>query len=163
MSRWQANTPDPRYKAFRIPRGVHANRQSNAGLLSARALADGTDFLTDNTALPGAPAGQLALLGPAEKLDAAHWPVRGDLAHVRLAGRCFVPHYAVPMPHRLAVATPLRRTASECGESLADLAAGARFDVLDIAGGWVWGQAGEDGFVGYLPLAVVRAEPGAPA
>ena len=31
--------------------------------------------------------------------DPAHTPVRGDLAHVRLAGRYFVPHYAVPALH----------------------------------------------------------------
>ena len=28
--------------------------------------------------------------------------------------------------------------------------------VLDIAGGWAWGQVGEDGFVGYLPMAVLE-------
>jgi hypothetical protein len=113
------------------------------------------------------PAGQLALVGPAEKLDAAHWPVRGDLAHIRLAGRCFVPHYAAPMPHRLTTTAPLRRTASEEADVLDQLALGARFDVLDISGSWCWGQvagaAGEGGFVGYLPLAVVEAEEGVPA
>ena len=36
------------------------------------------------------PTGQLSLSGPSVKLDAAHWPVRGDLAHVRLAGKVFV-------------------------------------------------------------------------
>ncbi|MBP6364414.1 MAG: hypothetical protein KA329_12950, partial [Novosphingobium sp.] len=50
------------------------------------------------------PTGQLSLSGPAEKLDAAHWPVRGDLAHIRLAGRCFVPHYAVPMERTIVAA-----------------------------------------------------------
>jgi hypothetical protein len=29
--------------------------------------------------------------------------------------------------------------------------------VLDIAGSWAWGQVGEDGLVGYLPLAVLEA------
>jgi len=97
------------------------------------------------------PQGQLGLTGPAEKLDAAHWPVRGDLAHIRLAGRCFVPHYAVPMPHRLTAPTALRRVGKPDAEPLADLPAGATFDVLDMSGGWCWGQAGNDGFVGYLP------------
>ena len=49
------------------------------------------------------PTGQFSLSGPSVKLDAAHWPVRGDLAHVRLAGKVFVPHYAVPM-ERVVVA-----------------------------------------------------------
>ncbi|MDE2404635.1 MAG: SH3 domain-containing protein [Sphingomonadales bacterium] len=105
---------------------------------------------------PTIPTGQLALSGPSEKLDAAHWPVRGDLAHIRLAGRCFVPHYAVPMPHRLKVAAPLRRTAQAEGEVLAELPAGAAFDVLDMAGGWHWGQVGDDGFVGYIPADLLE-------
>jgi len=123
--------------------------------------------LTEATVIPGVPLGQLALLGPAEKLDAAHWPVRGDLAHIRLAGRCFVPHYAVPMAHRLIAAAPLRRTAHQEGEVLDQLAAGSHFDVLDIAGTWCWGQVagapGQEGCVGYLPLAVVTAQAGVPA
>ena len=105
---------------------------------------------------PEIPGGQLALSGPAEKLDSAHWPVRGDLAHIRLAGRCFVPHYAVPMPHRLKAAAPLRRLALDEAEVLADLGAGDGFEVLDIAGGWCWGQVGDSGLVGYLPAALLE-------
>ncbi|MDD3799303.1 MAG: SH3 domain-containing protein [Novosphingobium sp.] len=99
------------------------------------------------------PSGQLALSGPSEQLDAAHWPVRGDLAHIRLAGRCFVPHYAVPQPH--CVISPeaiLRSTGKADAEEMTRLAAGTVFNVLDVAGNWAWGQVGEDGLVGYLPL-----------
>jgi len=106
--------------------------------------------------LSAIPEGQLSLSGPAEVLDAAHWPVRGDLAHINLAGRCFVPHYAVPMPHRVrAEAASLRRAPKDGAEELILLAAGTRFDVLDIAGAWCWGQIptdlpGTGGFVGYI-------------
>lgn len=103
------------------------------------------------------PSGELTLSGPSEKLDAAHWPVRGDLAHIRLAGRCFVPHYAVPMPHRITAAATLRAAQGEDSEPREELAAGTLFNVLDIAGGWAWGQVGEDGCVGYLPLALLAA------
>ena len=106
------------------------------------------------------PTGQLALLGPAEKLDAAHWPVRGDLAHVRLAGICFVPHYAVPMPHVLLSNAALKVTARGEAETREELRAGETFNVLDIAGGWAWGQVGEDGCVGYLPLAALEQRRG---
>ncbi len=115
----------------------------------------GSDRLTlaahhSGTAL-AIPAGQLSLSGPAEVLDAARWPVRGDLAHIDLAGRCFVPHYAVPMLHRVrADAAPLRRAPKDGAEELILLPKGAPFDVLDIAGSWCWGQAGKDGFVGYI-------------
>ena len=92
------------------------------------------------------------LSGPALPLDADHWPVRGDLADIRLAGRCFVPHYAVPMARAIGAAgATLRRAGRSDGEPLAELAAGAAFNVLDLSGGWAWGQVGEEGFVGYLP------------
>ena len=39
--------------------------------------------------------------------------------------------------------------------ALAALAAGTVFTVLDIAGGWAWGQVGEDGLVGYVPMAAL--------
>lgn len=103
------------------------------------------------------PTGQLCLSGPAEKLDAAHWPVRGDLAHIRLAGRCFVPHYAVPMERTIVAAganlLALNDAAAEVREALSG---GTLFSVLDMSGGWAWGQVGEDGFVGYLPLTALE-------
>lgn len=99
------------------------------------------------------PAGQYGLTGPAEKLDAAHWPVRGDLAHIGLAGRCFVPHYAVPMPRKVVAGGASLLAANRAdAEVREDLAAGTVFNVLDVTGGWAWGQVGEDGFVGYLPV-----------
>lgn len=111
--------------------------------------------------VPPIPTGQLALSGPAEKLDAAHWPVRGDLAHIRLAGRCFVPHYAVPM-ERFVVAgganlLALNNAGAEVREALAG---GTLFNVLDITGGWAWGQVGDDGFVGYLPVEALQERRG---
>ena len=99
-----------------------------------------------------------ALTGPGVTAEAGHLPVRGDLAHINLAGRYLVPHYAVPMPHAVTVAgATLRRTGREDGEALEDLALGTVFNVLDMAGGWAWGQVGEDGLVGYLPLAALSA------
>ena len=104
------------------------------------------------------PTGQLALSGPSEKLDAAHLPVRGDLAHIRLAGRCFVPHYAVPMERRIAAGgTALRVAGNAAAAVREELNSGALFNVLDMSGGWAWGQVGEDGFVGYVPLEALAA------
>ena len=92
-----------------------------------------------------------------ERFDPAHRPVRGDLAHIRCAGRVFVPHYAVPMPHRARDAASITRLARGDGDVLAVLGRGEVFNVLDIAGGWAWGQQGEDGFVGYVPMAALEA------
>ncbi len=112
---------------------------------------------TESLTAAAIPTGQLALSGPAEKLDAAHWPVRGDLAHIRLAGRCFVPHYAVPMErHVVPAGANLLALNSPEAELREALAGGTLFNVLDITGGWAWGQVGDDGFVGYLPVEALE-------
>ena len=124
-----------------------------SGANRAHFMLQGPDDLTAS-ALPTA---QFALSGPAEAQDAPHWPVRSDLAHVRLAGRVFVPHYAAPMP-RVVVAggADLLAGAKADAELREVLAGGTLFNVLDISGGWAWGQVGEDGFVGYLPVAALE-------
>jgi Bacterial dipeptidyl-peptidase Sh3 domain len=102
------------------------------------------------------PTGQFSLSGPSVKLDAPHWPVRGDLAHVRLAGQVFVPHYAVPMERTIvASGSQLLAEPKADSEVRAELAGGSAFNVLDLTGDWAWGQIGEDGFVGYLPAAAL--------
>ena len=55
------------------------------------------------------PEGTYALSGPGVTAEAGHLPVRGDLAHIKLAGRYFVPHYAVPLPHAIAAAGAILR------------------------------------------------------
>ena len=103
------------------------------------------------------PASQHCLSGPAERLDALFWPVRGDLAHIRLAGRVFVPHYAVPMERKVIAAGADLRVAGEAAAEVREaLTGGSIFNVLDIAGGWAWGQVGEAGCVGYLPLGALE-------
>ncbi len=94
-----------------------------------------------------------AMSGPSVTAETGHLPVRGDLAHINLAGRYFVPHYAVPMAHVSVSATAhLHRADRTESDVLAVLQAGEVFNVLDIAGGWAWGQIGEQGWVGYIPL-----------
>lgn len=97
------------------------------------------------------------LVHVSEVYDPLHRPVRGDLAHIRCAGRIFVPHYAVPMPNRVTGDATLLRAARSDAEMLAVLRTGTLFNVLDIAGGWAWGQVGEDGLVGYVPVAGLAA------
>lgn len=100
-----------------------------------------------------------SLKGPAPKADShAHTrAVRGDVAHIRYAGQVFVSHYAVPMPKTVgAEGATLRTAAREDAEVIGTLAAGETFNLLDKAGGWGWGQQGEDGLVGYLPLTALE-------
>jgi hypothetical protein len=103
-----------------------------------------------------------ALLGPMKLADPAHTPVRGDLAHIDLAGRYFVPHYAVPVSRTIAPGGAVLRVGS-CAdaETLAQLAGGSTFDVLDIAGRTAWGQAIDQtsnagGLVGYVALEALE-------
>ncbi|MAF28298.1 MAG: hypothetical protein CL820_08050 [Croceicoccus sp.] len=118
--------------------------------------------MTDNAAT--VPAGQsFALSGVSTRFDPVHMPVRGDLAHVRLAGKVFVPHYAVPMPHRATQATPVFAQSAQHADPVGALVANGVFDVLDMAGDWAWGViAGEPGDglefgpVGYVPLALLK-------
>lgn len=100
-----------------------------------------------------------SLGGPAPKFDgSAHTrAVRGDVAHIRYAGQVFVSHYAVPMPRTVGAAGATLHAAGRAeAEVLGTLAAGETFNLLDIAGGWGWGQQGEHGLVGYLPLTALE-------
>lgn len=95
----------------------------------------------------------LALSGPSLAAEPGHLPLRGDLAHIKLAGRCFVPHYAVPMLHTVRGEALLLSHARDDADLIATLAEGTRFEVLDMAGAWAWGQLENDGLVGYVSLA----------
>ena len=120
----------------------------------------GATVSADEYILPADPAAlgaSFSLAGPSPVRVPGHVPVRGDLAHIAMAGKWFVPHYAVPMPHVVRVGGAALLKSANGAEVLENLAAGTRFDVLEIAGGWCWGQisnaSGEGGFVGYVAMA----------
>lgn len=94
----------------------------------------------------------LAMTGPSVHADPGCLPVRGDLAHIKLAGLYFVPHYAAPLPRVLKANAVLRSAGRADGNAIMDLPVDQTFNVLDIAGAWAWGQLGEDGPVGYVAL-----------
>lgn len=97
------------------------------------------------------------MTGPSVSAEPGCLPVRGDLAHIRLAGHYFVPHYAVPMPHAVSNPIALRPAPDLSSDEICDVPVGTTFNVLDIVGGWAWGQIGEDGSVGYLPMSHLEA------
>src|SRR5690606_22877579 len=66
--------------------------------------------------------GPFALTGPQPRPDPRRLPLRGDLAHIGLAGRYFVPHYAVPQPRAvLPGGAPLLSAPGEGGEEICTL------------------------------------------
>lgn len=102
--------------------------------------------------------GPYVLSGPVERPDPRTVPTRGDIAHVGLAGRYFVPYYAVPQPRSiLPGGASVLATAEHGGEVVATLNAGDSFEVLDLSGGFAWGCVSLHGPVGYIALD--RLEP----
>ncbi len=113
---------------------------------------------TDTTCWHKRAQGPFALAGPAARPDPARVPIRGDLAHIGLAGKHFVPHYAVPQPRTVMPGGASLLTGTENGaEELCTLMEGDSFEVLEIAGEWAWGCLSLEGPVGYVH--VDRLEP----
>lgn len=102
--------------------------------------------------------GPFALTGPVARADPRRLPLRGDLAHIGLAGKHFVPHYAVPQPRGVMPGgAALFTDTGDGAEELCTLLEGESFEVLDIAGSWAWGCLSLEGPVGYVRLD--RLEP----
>lgn len=107
----------------------------------------------ETDSLAGAAQGPFTLSGPATKPDPRSTPLRGDLAHIGLAGVHFVPHYAVPQPRTiLSGGAPLMSDADAASEEICVLAEGDSFEVLDVLREWAWGCMGLEGPVGYVRL-----------
>lgn len=97
--------------------------------------------------------GPYALSGPVERPAAGTLPLRGDLAHIALAGRHFVPQYAVPQPRTvLPGGAPLLAQPDMQAEELCTLMEGDSFEVLEVGPEWAWGCLSLDGPVGYIRL-----------
>ncbi len=132
---------------------------NECALLSKRPASDATRNIRglNDFADITVPGTSFSLAGPSGTLRGDRLPVRGDLAHIRLAGKIFVPHYVVPMAHVLGGAGAVLRSAGKPdAEALAELPGGTVFNLLDLSGGWAWGQVGEDGLVGYVPIIALE-------
>jgi hypothetical protein len=98
------------------------------------------------------PQGPFVLSGPVPK-PASGLPLRGDVAHIGLAGRYFVPHYAVPQPRVVMPGgADLHAVPSEGSTVQCTLLEGETFGVLDVTGVWAWGSMSLAGPAGYVHL-----------
>lgn len=105
------------------------------------------------------PAGVLGLKGPVEKPAPGTLPLRGDLAHIALAGTHLAAHYVIPHVRTVGEAgAGLRLNPRADAEVFTTLPAASRFELLDVAGEWVWGCPGPQG-----PSGWCRASELAPA
>ena len=99
------------------------------------------------------PAAQdsLGLTGPVVWPDKGTLPLRRDLAHIDLAPRFLVAHYAVPSPMRIGdTPAQLIRSTQDEEDVIQTLDAGAEFQALDVTSTWVWGCLGPEGPSGYV-------------
>lgn len=88
---------------------------------------------------------------------------RPDLADVRLEGLVRAERFDVARPRRcIAPSTGIMRSGDESAEQQDQLLFGEGFDVLDEAGGWAWGQARRDGYVGWVRLQALGPQGEAP-
>jgi hypothetical protein len=96
------------------------------------------------------PAGGLGLKGPVEKPAPGTLPLRGDLAHIALAGTHLAAHYVIPQIRSVGTGgTGLRLNPRADAAIFAELAPGSRFELLDVAGEWAWGGPGPQGPTGW--------------
>jgi hypothetical protein len=109
---------------------------------------DGTEYAV--------PTGVLGLKGPVEKPAPGTLPLRGDLAHIALAGIHLAAHYVIPHVHTVGEAgAELRVNPRGDADVFTTLAAGSRFELLDVAGEWVWGCPGPQGPSGWCQASAL--------
>ncbi len=97
------------------------------------------------------PAGDLGLKGPVEKPAPGTLPLRGDLAHIALAGTHLAAHYVIPGSALVrSEETAMHSLARDDSEVTLILDRGAALEVLDAGEEWTWcclGPAGPSGYV----------------
>ena len=97
------------------------------------------------------PTETVGLTGPVRKPAPGTKPLRGDLAHIALASRFLVAHYAIPsIMHIGDTPSALLRSTNGDEDVLLTLEPGAPFEALDVTNTWVWGCVGPDGPSGYV-------------
>lgn len=105
------------------------------------------------------PTGTIGLNGPVEKPAPGTLPLRGDLAHIALAGRYLAAHYVVPMVRQIGDDNvTLKLLPRDDADTGVTLDAGVAVELLDVAGDWAWICVGPDGPSGYTRLRALAPE-----
>ena len=118
----------------------------------------GTDVQTSDYDVP---TGNLGLKGPVTRPAPGTLPLRGDLAHIALAGKHLAAHYVIPtLTEVTGKATNMREFARDDAEITSTLSRGETVEVLDIGKEWVWCCRGPDGPSGYVHTDCLAIEIG---
>ena len=107
----------------------------------------------------GVPEGVIGLTGPLRKPVPGTLPLRGDLAHIALAGTHLAAHYVVPSAIRTVAVTPLYLQPSASAASNGTIDNGTDLELLDVQGDWAWITHGPDGPSGYVEVAKLNISP----
>lgn len=104
------------------------------------------------------PEGPLCLSGPLARPEPGALPLRGDLAHIALAGTHLAAHYVVPTPAEIGLAdAPMYLQQRDDSKVMQTLSAGTKIEILDVAGNWVWCCLGPKGPAGYIKADCLAA------
>jgi hypothetical protein len=88
---------------------------------------------------------------------------RADLAAASLEGVVAAGRYEPSQPMRVTTpVAPIRRAPDLASERVDELLYGEAFEALAANGGFVWGQARRDGYVGFVPAATLTPAGAAP-
>lgn len=108
------------------------------------------------------PENGVGLTGPVERPAPGTLPLRGDLAHIALAGRFLAAHYVVPIDREVGDAgAAMRLAARDDAQEIVTLDAGSQIEVLDYSGPWAWVACGPEGPSGYLHISELASNDGA--
>ncbi len=87
-------------------------------------------------------------------------PARPDLAADHLEGTVSARRFVTGVARQVTtVRAPLTARPDHASPLSTELLLGETFTVYDDDGAWSWGQADADGYVGYVPTAMLRADP----
>lgn len=99
-----------------------------------------------------------------EKLDSRRVPFRDDLAAAHLRGRVASARFVDGEIHHVVAGRVAMWGKPDAGTPfISELVAGEGFTVYEDRDGWVWGQCGTDGYVGWTRAEALAEGPADPA
>ena len=102
------------------------------------------------------PTKTVGLTGPVRKPAPGTLPLRGDLAHIALAGQYLATQYVIPLCREVGPdGAHLRLAMRDDAEMGAEIPAGTTVELLDCAGDWAWIACGPEGPSGYVRLGAL--------